>query len=128
MEKEKTRDRIIVRFKIQESGQKPVKPGDPLVNQRGECIGNVTSAAFDAGGMQVGLAYVLKKAAKPQEVGIFSLPPENRQKAFKAANELSPKAKTLLPIAAKIVSRFPAKKKIAEKIRTEAHIAIESAD
>lgn len=128
LKKEAERDKIIVRFKVSEKGSKPLKPGDPLANARGAFIGKVTSCAVGLDGLQVGLTYVEIKAAKPGRIMVFPLPPEDRRKGLVSPLELEEKAKTLLPVAAEIVDRFPEKPTPKDLVRTESQIAIESID
>lgn len=128
LEKEAKRDKITVRFSVPEKGTKPLKPGDPIVNARGDFIGNVTSCAVDTEGLQIGLAYVITKAAKPGKIAVFPMPAESMKKKVSSPLELLDKRKTLLPVNAEIIARFPKKPDAKDLVRTESQIAIETID
>ena len=105
IEKEETRTKEIVRFRMKEGRIKMIKTGNPVVNKRGQYIGEVTSCALGTDDHQVGLAYVESKFAKEgEEIGIFVLPPKVSEKA---KNELSKGDKLILHERGEIVSRFP---------------------
>jgi glycine hydroxymethyltransferase len=111
MEKEAGRDKIVVRFRVAHKGSKPLKIGDPASDARGAFAGHVSSCAVDGQGMQLGLAYVLKKYETVESLMIFPLPPKNDVKLptpldFKAGERMT------LPVEAKIIERFPLREKV----------------
>ncbi|HPQ70188.1 MAG TPA: glycine cleavage system aminomethyltransferase GcvT [bacterium] len=95
-------DRIVMAFKVPAKGTKPVKPGDPVIDKRGAFIGNVTSAAVDADGLQVGLAYLFKKNAQPGPVSIYPLPP-SKDKGMTTPLDLKPGVRLTVPVEAEIL-------------------------
>ncbi len=122
---EAERTRETVRFCVPEKGTKPLKPGDPVANSRGDFIGNVTSCATDMNGLQIGLAYVLRKYTKPGKIAVFPMLPENRRKGLVMPLELEEKLKTVLPVQAEIIDRFPQKPIAKDLVREEALYAAE---
>lgn len=123
--KEAARDKVVVRLIVSEKGSKPLKPGDPVANLRGEYIGNLTSSAVMPDGQQIGLAYVFTRANKPGPVAVFPLPPEKARDEVSSPVSLAEKTKTLLPVAAEIVSRFPKKPDNRELLRAEGEFLAE---
>jgi len=105
--REKTRKLEIARFRMNKTGVRMPKTGDPVVNKRGQAIGWVTSAAVDVDGIILGLAYIESRYHKQgDQIGIFSLPAKPLvEKANKA--DLQPGDKLQLPDAATLLSRFP---------------------
>jgi glycine cleavage system T protein len=107
MEREKTREMEIARFRMNDKGVRMPKTGDPVVNKKGRAIGWVTSAAVDVDGLILGLAYVEERYHRAgDEIGIYSLPARPvKEKGDKA--DLQPGDKVQLPDAATILLRFP---------------------
>ncbi|RJO64557.1 MAG: glycine cleavage system aminomethyltransferase GcvT [Myxococcales bacterium] len=128
LKQEAARDKVIVRFAVPGKGAKPVRPGDPVASARGAFIGVVTSSVVDGEGRQVGLAYVQLKAAKPGPVAIFPLPGEKDRDEIVPPTKLGEKARTLLPVQAEIVERFPKRADSLDMVRTEGQIALEMID
>jgi len=74
IEKMHTSPMTVIRFRMNEKGIRPPREGDPLVNQRGRCIGWVTSCAAGSEGYLVGMAYVEKRHAQVESrIGVFNL-------------------------------------------------------
>jgi glycine hydroxymethyltransferase len=107
MEREKTREMEIARFRMNDRGVRMPKTGDPVVNKKGRAIGWVTSAAVDVDGLILGLAYVEQRYHRAgDEIGIYSLPAKPvKEKNDKA--DLQPGDKVQLPDAATLLLRFP---------------------
>jgi len=101
LQSERTREREVVKFKVPVKASKPVKPGDVLVDHRGVFVGNVTSSAVDANGLQVGLAYVLLICTKIGSVGIFPLPQD--QRPMITPKEMAPGKKLVVAVEAEII-------------------------
>lgn len=102
--------RTTIRFRTSSSGARRIKPGDPMVDSRGQSVGVVTSSVLVKGSQQ-GLACVQKKAAtKDSTLHVFPLPEGGRATQILSPGEL-PKAKigsrTLLPVDVTVLSRFP---------------------
>jgi glycine hydroxymethyltransferase len=105
--REAERKSEIVRFRVAETGARMIHPGDPVASARGEFVGGVTSCAL-CGTHQVGMAYVLSKAAREgSRLAIYPLPrgkkgaPEER-----ARDRAVPGDKTVLPEYAEVLPRF----------------------
>ncbi len=101
--------RTIVRFRLDSSSARRIKPGDPIVDSKGSYIGEVTSSVLVQGNQQ-GLACIQKKAAKKDAgIQIFPVPEKGRAGKIFAPAELNnaPRgAKAVLPENATIVTRF----------------------
>ncbi len=96
IEREKSRDAEVTRFRLVAKGGRPPHSGDKLVDSAGSEIGVVTSCSIDAEGYMLGQAYVSEAAhAEGTKVGVRSL-------------RAKPDAP---PTPAVILSRFPSKKK-----------------
>ncbi|MEA3346225.1 MAG: glycine cleavage system aminomethyltransferase GcvT [Chloroflexota bacterium] len=99
--------RKLIRFRVDEKGQRKIDPGDPVVTQRGRCIGEVTSCSLDAEGFQLGLAFVEPRYQREGlTIGIFPLPSRRMPKGI-PKKELSPGDHVLLHVEAKVLPRFP---------------------
>jgi len=94
---ERTRDKIVRPFRVGQKGTRPLKTGDPVIDQRGSFIGNITSAAVDGNGMQVGLAYLFIKSATPGKVLSFPLPPD-KKKPVSTPLTLEAGARMIMPV------------------------------
>ncbi len=91
----------VVQFAFESKGIRAPHYGDPVIDKRGKVIGNVTSAAPGGDGFLRGLAYVSKKAAKPDAIiGIFSKVDESLEPS---KTEASVGEKLLIPAWGKIV-------------------------
>lgn len=103
---EDSRRSVVVRFRMNERGVRMARPGDPVVERRGECVGYVTScAAVD--GLQIGLAYVSRSvAAVGTPLGIFALGGSTRARPEKPKADLEPGDRVLIPEGATVVPRF----------------------
>jgi glycine hydroxymethyltransferase len=105
MQKEKTRQGVVARFRFNEKGVRMAHSGDPVVDQRGRVIGVVTSCAIDSQGFLTGQAYVdLKSSTEGTPIGIF---PGAAASPGKAPSDVKIGERVLLPGAAMIISRFP---------------------
>ena len=62
--REHERDAEVVRFRVTEKGQPRPQAHDPVVDDRGKVVGQVTSCAIDAEGYLLGQAYVRTSAGK----------------------------------------------------------------
>ncbi|MDI6708739.1 MAG: glycine cleavage system aminomethyltransferase GcvT [Candidatus Thermoplasmatota archaeon] len=96
IEFEKLRKQEIVRFKLDRKGARALRPGDSVLNQKGESIGVVTSAAL-VDYIQVGLAYVNKDCAR---------------EGTKIAISQLRAGKILGPESATVMTRFPLRKEL----------------
>ncbi len=96
----------VVRFRVNETGVRALRGGDPVVNRRGQYIGRVTSCTL-VGSHQIGLAYVEKRYNEAgTEVGIFPLP-HGKKGPEKAIEDLAQGDRVPLHIWATVLTRFP---------------------
>nr|MBC8330682.1 hypothetical protein [Anaerolineae bacterium] len=103
--REAKRDGVVVRFRFDEQRVRMAHPGDPVINDKGQVIGTVTSCAADSEGYLLGQAYVgLKYATESTPIYIYQGAPD---KASKSPAELSKGDRVTLPGAAKVLRRFP---------------------
>jgi len=108
----------VVRFRMNRKGIKMIRPGYPVVNKRGECIGTVTSCALDGEGFQVGMAYVnIKYSDEGTQIGMYALP--QKVVAEKPKDKLEVGDKVLLHEEATILPRFMKPEEPAVKVRSE---------
>ncbi|MCU0723176.1 MAG: glycine cleavage system aminomethyltransferase GcvT, partial [Planctomycetes bacterium] len=104
------RDRAVVRFQARGLGARVANLGDPVVNRNGKAIGHVTSSAL-VGEDQIGLAIVEKAAAvENSPVSIYCIPRAGEVPEEGNKKALKPGDKVLLPMEARVVSRFPKRK------------------
>ncbi len=102
----------VLRFRINETGVRAVRGGDPVVNKRGQYIGRVTSCTL-VGDKQVGLAYVDKRTNQPGTgIGIFPST-HGEDELAKAFKELAAGDKVPLHVWATVLTRFPSKEEKA---------------
>ena len=109
---EAQKKRALIRFRVDESGVRALRGGDPVVNKRGQYIGRVTSCTL-VGTRQVGLALVDKRYNEPgSEIGVF---PSSQADdgTLKALKDLTTGDKVPLSIKATILKRFPDKEEKA---------------
>jgi glycine cleavage system T protein len=96
----------VVRFRVNETGVRALRGGDPVVNKRGQYIGRVTSCTL-VGSHQIGLAYVEKRYNEAgTAIGIFPLP-HGKKGPEKAIEDLAQGDKVPLHIWATVLARFP---------------------
>jgi glycine hydroxymethyltransferase len=99
---EDSREREVIRFRVDDKGVRRPHMGDPVVNRRGRHIGEVTSCSIDVEGNLVGLAIVEKRYNEPEtSINIFPL----RGKSLEEA--LMRRGRVALPINATVLTRFP---------------------
>ena len=105
LEREAKRDGIVVRFRFTEKSVRMAHLGDPVLDDKGRVIGNVTSCAIDSEGWLTGQAYVKTNYTdEGTSIFIYQGAP---QSVGKAPSELSPGDRVKLPGQAIIISRFP---------------------
>ncbi len=105
---EKTRDAQVVRFRLDNKGDRPPHQGDPIVDTKGRVIGIVTSCSIDSEGYQLGQAYVKSDfTRKDTALGVYS--GSSRAKSVNLSEAgMGGKLPTAQPIT--ILTRFPSKK------------------
>jgi glycine hydroxymethyltransferase len=104
MEQEATQKRSIVRFRFVEQRTRKAHLGDPVMNERGKVIGQVTSCAVATDGFFTGQAVIDSKYDKKDStIYIYQGAPQNVSKAPAA---LSTGDQVILPSPAVILSRY----------------------
>lgn len=99
---EDSRERELIRFRVNEKGTRRPQTGDPVVDRRGNEIGKVTSCSIDVEGYLVGLAIVQKRYNVPETpIAIFPLRGESLDEALLRGRRVA------LPIEATVLTRFP---------------------
>lgn len=102
LEMEKDRDREIIRFRVDEKRSRRPHMADPVVDERGKEIGQVTSCSIDVNGYLVGLALVDRRYNEPgTSISIFPLRGEKLEEALLRGGRVT------LPVEATVLSRFP---------------------
>jgi glycine hydroxymethyltransferase len=102
----------VVRFRVNETGVRALRGGDPVVNKRGQYIGRVTSCTL-VGSHQVGLALVEQRYNEPDtEIGVFPSA-HGEEGTVKAMKDLSSGDKVPLCVWATVLTRFPDKEEKA---------------
>ena len=106
LEKHLEREMTIVRFQMDHRGIRAIKPDDPVVDGRGNCIGLVTSCTL-VEGVQTGLAYVRSAGAREgATIGVFPLPRDGSAPPEKPRPELQVRDRALLHETGTILTRF----------------------
>ncbi|NMC13287.1 MAG: glycine cleavage system aminomethyltransferase GcvT [Chloroflexi bacterium] len=103
IEKEKSRDGEVVRFRFSEKGVRMAHPQDIVIDKRGKVIGWVTSCAIDSDGFLTGQAYVPKKYSE-EGTQIFITQKSDPKTVMFSTNIGD---RVLLPNMALVLSRFP---------------------
>ena len=105
VEKESKRKGIVVRFRFDSKAVRMAHLGDPVLNNKGQVIGKVSSCAVDSDGYLTGQAFVeLKYADENTPILIFQ---SASDKSGKTPAALEIGDKHLIPTPATVVSRFP---------------------
>ncbi|MBE2224173.1 MAG: aminomethyl transferase family protein, partial [Anaerolineae bacterium] len=102
---EASRERKIVRFRMDEKGVRRPETGDPVMDRRGKIIGTVTSCAIDAEGFLLGLALVPADTKRNSTLYIYQLGGGTRD--IRVPKEVKAGAKMPIPDTATVLSRFP---------------------
>jgi glycine hydroxymethyltransferase len=109
IEREKKRDSIITRFRMDSKGVRPPQNGDPVVDKRGRVVGIVTSCSIDSDGYQTGQAY-LKEEFATEGTPILIFSGSARIQNGKPISSLTFGDKAVIPDAATVLTKFPKKK------------------
>jgi len=100
--REESREREMIRFRVNQKGERMPHLGDPVVNKKGKQIGKVTSCSIDSEGYLTGLAIVEKRYNVPETpIAIFTL----RGKSLEEG--LLRRKRVTLPVEATVLTRFP---------------------
>jgi glycine hydroxymethyltransferase len=107
---EEKRDRILVRFRMNDKAVRRPDTGDPVLDKRGKVVGTVTSCAVDSEGYMLGLALVPESmSAVGTAVAIYQL--GGGKRAIKTPKSIKQGARLPMPDSATILTRFPSRKK-----------------
>jgi len=99
---EEGRKREVIRFRVNQKGVRRPHTGDPVVNKKGQQIGQVTSCSIDVDGYLLGLAIVEKRYNVPETpIAIFPLGGKSLEEALMCGKRVA------LPIEATVLTRFP---------------------
>ncbi len=105
IQREKSRNGVVVRFRFNEKGVRMAHLQDPIVDVKGKVIGKVSSCAIDSEGFLTGQAFIeLKYAVEGTPIAVYQSAPKA---AGKPPAELNPGDRVTLPTPATVVSRFP---------------------
>ena len=100
--RETERTREVIRFRVNQKGERMPHTGDPVVNKRGKQIGHVTSCSIDVAGYLLGMAIVEKRYTEPDTaIAIFPLRGKSLEEALLKGRKVA------LPIEATVLTRFP---------------------
>jgi glycine hydroxymethyltransferase len=106
------RERELIRWRMNQKGVRRPNTGDPVVNKRGQVIGNVTSCSIDVEGYLLGLAIVNRRYTEEgTPIGVFVLPPAGKAQAEKQKSDLQMGDAVLLPSEATVLARFLARER-----------------
>jgi len=105
LNREKSRQSVVVRFRFNEKGVRMAHNGDPVLDQRGRVVGWVTSCAVDRDGYLTGQAFVNLKSA--DQGGLILIYQGAPGKAEKSPASLTLGDRSTVPTPATILSRFP---------------------
>jgi glycine hydroxymethyltransferase len=99
---EDSRQRELIRFRVNQKGTRRPDTADPVVDRRGREIGHVTSCSIDVEGYLVGLALVGRRYNVPDTpISIFPLRGKSLDEALLRGRRVA------LPIEATVLTRFP---------------------
>ncbi|WP_420643387.1 glycine cleavage system aminomethyltransferase GcvT [Candidatus Leptofilum sp.] len=108
--REEKRDRVVVRFRMDEKGVRRPDGGDPVLDKRGKVVGTVTSCAIDSEGYLLGQAVLpLSMSQEGTAVSIYQL--GGGKRAIRVPDSVKPGARLPMPDGATVLSRFPSRKK-----------------
>ena len=106
----KSRDKVVIRFRMDEKGVRRTELGDPVLDRRGKIIGTVTSCAIDANGYLLGQAVVPTGMSTPgTSIAIYQLGGGTRTLRLPA--DMKEGSRLPIPDRATVLTRFPVKNK-----------------
>jgi len=99
------RKMALARFRLNEKGVPIPKQGDKVADRRGRVIGQVTSCAVETEGYLVGMAYMDRRFAKPEEeINILAAAREPTEKPL---DELEVGDRVVVASEGTVLERFP---------------------
>jgi glycine hydroxymethyltransferase len=106
------RDRVVVRFRMNDKGVRRPETGDPVLDKRGKIVGAVTSCAIDSEGYLLGQAVVPLALSEPgTPLAVYQT--GGGQRPIKGADSMAIGGKLPIPDGATVLTRFPERKKAA---------------
>lgn len=104
IKRDAARTSVVVRFRFNDKAVRMAHLGDPVLNDKGICIGVVTSCAIDQEGFLTGQAYIDQKFSKDgNAIYIYQ---SASDKALTPTAALKKGEKVTLPSQATVISRF----------------------
>ena len=104
LEQEESREREVIRFRCDDKRTRRPNMGDPVVDERGQAIGKVTSCSVNVEGYLVGLAVIDRRFTDPgRKLSIFPLRGKSLQDALLRGNRVA------MPVEVTVLTRFPEK-------------------
>ena len=107
---EATRDRDLVRFRMNDKGVRRPESGDPVLDRRGKVVGHVTSCAIDSEGYLLGQAIVPESLAEPGTT-LYIYQMGGGTRPIKGVDRADLGGRLPMPDAASVLTRFPERKK-----------------
>ncbi len=108
--REQTRDRVVVRFRMNDKAVRRPESGDPVLDRRGKVVGTVTSCAIDMDGYLLGQAVLpLALAAPETPVSIYQM--GGGARGLQLPKEVKVGARLPRPDDATVLTRFPSRPK-----------------
>lgn len=104
------RDRVVVRFRMNDKGVRRPETGDPVLDRRGKVIGTVTSCAIDREGYLLGQAVVPLEMSEP-ETPLYIYQLGGGQRPIKGVDAFPTGSRLPMPDGATVLTRFPQRKK-----------------
>lgn len=103
---EESRERIVIRFRMNEKGVRRPELGDPVLDRRGKMVGRVTSCAIDREGYLLGQALVpIDLSHEGTELQIYQL--GGGKRPIRVPAQLKIGARLPAPDTARVLTRFP---------------------
>lgn len=103
---ESKRERLLVRFRMDDKAVRRPELGDPVLDRRGKVIGTVTSCAIDRDGYLLGQAVVpLDMTAAGTSLYVYQLGGGTR--SLRMPKSVAPGARLPKPDTATVLTRFP---------------------
>ncbi len=104
------RDRVVVRFRMNDKGVRRPETGDPLLDRRGKVVGHVTSCAIDEEGYLLGQGVLPLSLSEP-ETPLLVYQLGGGQRSIKVPDSIATGSRLPSPDAATVLTRFPGRKK-----------------
>lgn len=107
---EQARDRVVVRFRMNDKAVRRPELGDPVLDRRGKVVGTVTSCAIDVDGYLLGQAVLpLSLAAPETPLSIYQM--GGGARGIQLPREVKLGARLPRPDDATVLTRFPVRPK-----------------